>query len=420
MVSLFKHKSFLCFFLAQLISKFGDGITTIIILYLVGTLSKDPLFIGLVLFAQYGPMLLFGFFTGTIADRFPKHYLMIGTDLYRAIIIVIMTFCTHSVWLLICLVFLAGIGNAISFPARSSFIPKLVGENNIAEALSITQSVNSVMQIAGPGIAGILLVFTSPSNILIIDTLSFLLSAFFLSLTAIFLKYKEPFKKDPQSHLSLWTSIRDGVTTVFTLAPLRFLITLLIQIMFAAGIFNTTSTSLILQVFNVSSFHFGMIEAMAGVGAFCGALIGPFLLRRIKPGYLLFFSTAFMGGWMILIFVLQYFPNSYSTGSLYIWVLMIGLINALLNIPISSLFLGLTPDIYRGRAMAILQMASNTGLLLGIVIAGLLSKFLGAVLVTTIAGFLLLIISIITVKMRGFKALLSIDKRAQNKKSMVV
>ncbi|WP_258561120.1 MFS transporter [Thermaerobacillus caldiproteolyticus] len=123
-----------------------------------------------------------------------------------------------------------------------------------------------------------------------------------------------------------------------------------------------------------------------------------------------------MGIWMILVIPLHQFPNIYVIPALYVWVSIIGLINAFLNIPISSLFLGLTPENYRGRAMAILQMASYTGLLLGIVISGILSKFYGSISVTAISGSLLVIISIITVKTKGFKELLTIDKKVSRKK----
>ncbi|MBA2876826.1 MFS family permease [Anoxybacillus caldiproteolyticus] len=215
---------------------------------------------------------------------------MIGADLYRALVMVMMTFSTHSVWLLIILVLLSGIGNAIYYPARSSFIPHLVGEQHITQALSISQIINSIMQIAGPGVAGILLVLTSPSNILMIDAITFLFSAFFTGISVKLIKYKQTIKKNTQPNLSIWNSTKEGIKIVFNLSPLTFPIVLIIQIMFAAGIFNTTSTSLMLQVFNVSSYHYGMIEAMLGVGAFLGAAMGPFLLSHFKPGYLLFFQ----------------------------------------------------------------------------------------------------------------------------------
>ncbi|MCT6831862.1 MAG: MFS transporter, partial [Bacillus velezensis] len=80
----------------------------------------------------------------------------------------------------------------------------------------------------------------------------------------------------------------------------------------------------------------------------------------------------------------------------------------------SSLFLGLTPSKYRGRAMAMLQMSSNFGLVMGILIAGLLSKYFGVVLITALSGGLLVLVSLFTIKMKGYKALLSIEKKPSN------
>lgn len=67
-------------------------------------------------------------------------------------------------------------------------------------------------------------------------------------------------------------------------------------------------------------------------------------------------------------------------------------------------------------------MSSNAGLLLGIVISGLLSRFLGAVFVTAISGTLLVLISLLAAKTKGFKTLLAIDKKMKKPKeeNMVV
>lgn len=420
MVKLLKEKTFFTFCLAQLISQFGDGLTITVVLYLIGTISKDPFLIGLVLFSQYAPMILFGLFTGAIADRFPKHYLMVGADLYRVLIMVAMSLSTEQPFLLIFLIFLNGIGSAVFYPARSSYIPYIVGEKNITEALGISQSIFSIMQIAAPGVAGILLVFTFSSNILMMDAISYIISALLIGLTAKFNKNKEIIDINTLQRVSVWKSTKEGVVTVFRIAPLAFLIILLMQVMLVAGIFNTTSTSLLLQVFNVSRFHFGMIEAMVGIGAFVGAMMGPFILRYIKPGYLLLSSAIFMGGWMVLVATLGYFKNYFGLFPIYMWVLIIGLINAFLNIPISSLFLGLTPVTYRGRSMSILQISSNSGLLLGILGAGMLTKFLGVVSVTVVAGLLLIIVSTVAFNMKGFKTLLMIEDRPnKNKKSEI-
>ncbi|MFJ5963790.1 MFS transporter [Bacillus sp. NPDC093026] len=419
MLAILRQPQFLTFCMAQLISRFGDGLTTIVILYVVGTTSNDPLLIGFVLFCQYSPMFFFGLIGGVTADRFKKHHIMMAADLFRAVILIGMIFSLNHPVVVIMLVFLSGIGSAFFYPARSSYIPAVVGEKNISEAIGFSQSIYSVMQIAGPGIAGLLLLFFSPSFLLIIDIFSYSLSACFILMTAILLKKNNKEKEEipPLSKEKQWTAIKQGLKVVFRSAPLAFLILLLTQVMLIAGIFNTTSNSILLHEFQVSGFHFGMIEAISGIGAVIGSVLGPYLLRKLKPGYILMTITILMGLWMMAVIPIESLEILFGLPPVYLWVFGIGMMNALLNVPISSLFLGLTPNAYRGRAMSILQMFSNFGMILGLIIAGVFSKYVGVIWITFISGGVLLVISLLSLRMKGFSALLTVTKNNKNKLS---
>ncbi|MBR0579006.1 MFS transporter [Bacillus altitudinis] len=420
MIAILKQPRFLTFCLAQLISRFGDGLTTIVILYIVGTTSDDPLLIGFVLFCQYSPMFFFGLIGGVAADHFKKHHIMIAADLFRALILIGMIFSiNHPVYVII-LVFLSGIGSAFFYPARSSYIPVVVGEKNITEAMGVSQSIYSVMQIAGPGIAGLLLLFFSPTILLVIDILSYSLSACLILLTAVLVKKKNKKEEEVSSSFKekQWTAIKLGLKVVFQSAPLAFLIILLTQVMFIAGIFNTTSNSILLHEFKVTGFHFGMIEAFSGIGAVIGSILGPYLLGKLKPGYILITTTIIMGLWMMAILPIEFFETLFGLPPVYLWMFGIGLMNAFLNVPISSLFLGLTPNAYRGRAMSILQMFSNLGIILGLIIAGIFSKYIGVIWITAISGGVLIAISLFSMRMKGFSALLTVTRKNKDKPSV--
>ncbi|WLP60778.1 MFS transporter [Bacillus pumilus] len=420
LIAILKQPQFLMFCMAQLFSRFGDGLTTIVILYVIGTTSNDPLLIGFVLFCQYSPMFFFGLIGGVAADRFKKHHIMIGADLFRSFILIGMIFSLHHPVYVIILVFLSGIGSAFFYPARSSYIPVVVGEKNITEAMGVSQSIYSVMQIAGPGIAGLLLLFFSPTALLIIDIFTYSLSACFILLTAVLVKknIKDEESSLPTSKEKQWTAIKEGLKVVFQSAPLAFLILLLTQVMFIAGIFNTTSNSILLHEFQVSGFHFGMIEAFSGIGAVIGSILGPYLLGKFKPGYILMTTTIFMGIWMMVIIPVEFLETLFGLPPVYLWVFGIGLMNAFLNVPISSLFLGLTPNAYRGRAMSILQMFSNFGIILGLIIAGMFSKYIGVIWITAISGLVLLAISLFSMRMKGFSALLTVTRKNKDKPSV--
>lgn len=252
-----------------------------------------------------------------------------------------------------------------------------------------------------------------------IDILSYSLSACLILLTAVLVKKKNKKEEEVSSSFKekQWTAIKLGLKVVFQSAPLAFLIILLTQVMFIAGIFNTTSNSILLHEFKVTGFHFGMIEAFSGIGAVIGSILGPYLLGKLKPGYILITTTIFMGLWMMAILPIEFFETLFGLPPVYLWMFGIGLMNAFLNVPISSLFLGLTPNAYRGRAMSILQMFSNLGIILGLIIAGIFSKYIGVIWITAISGGVLLAISLLSMRMKGFYALLTVTKENKDKPS---
>ncbi|MEI4790578.1 hypothetical protein WAX46_09855 [Bacillus sp. FJAT-53060] len=133
------------------------------------------------------------------------------------------------------------------------------------------------------------------------------------------------------------------------------------------------------------------------------SILGSYLLGKLKPGYILISTTIFMGIWMMVIIPVEFLEALF----VYLWIFGIGLMNAFLNVPISSLFLGFTPNAYRGRAMSILQMFFN----LGLIIAGMFSKYIGVIWMTAIFGLVLLAISLLSMRMKGFSALLTITKK---------
>ena len=68
--------------------------------------------------------------------------------------------------------------------------------------------------------------------------------------------------------------------------------------------------------------------------------------------------------------------------------------------------------------MSILQMFSNFGIILGLIIAGMFSKYIGVIWITAISGLVLLAISLFSMRMKGFSALLTVTKKNKDKPSV--
>ncbi|MEO6988092.1 MAG: MFS transporter, partial [Aquihabitans sp.] len=72
-----KHRNFKLFFIGQLISQTGTWVTMITQTLLVLSMTKSGLTLGLLLAAQFGPVLVLGAWAGAVADRADKRALLL-------------------------------------------------------------------------------------------------------------------------------------------------------------------------------------------------------------------------------------------------------------------------------------------------------------------------------------------------------
>ncbi|QOR66212.1 MFS transporter [Cytobacillus suaedae] len=411
MLQLLKNKDFFRFWLAQVISHLGDGITRIAVIYLIATISKDPLMIGLVIFAQLLPTAVFGIFFGPLADKYSRKWLMVISDLYRMMIILLMIPFHDSVPILIILIALQGIGSALFDPARSASIPDLVGEKNIQAAIGLSQGTRAAMDIIGPSIGGVLMLMNNFTSIFILDAITFLLSAL-LILTLPLVRAKQDNTQNAQENY--FESIVSGVKQVTGIPALRFLLILLIPVTLVAGVLNTNLVAVLTNVFEVTPAHFGLLESAIGVGAIAGAIvIGPLLLKLIRPSNLLLLGTMIMGSWMILVLPLNEARLAFGIGPIYIWCIMVGVIITLINVPLSSLFLGTTPAYFRGRGSALLGVTASASQMIGLLAGGWLAGVTGVLNGTAISGILLIFSVIAFPFLKGYKELHKIKPNNQ-------
>ncbi|MDP4163102.1 MAG: MFS transporter [Bacillota bacterium] len=418
MFKVLKIPSYFRFWLGQVISQLGDGVATIAIVYLVATLSRDPLLIGLAVFAQLLPTAFFSIFLGPLADKYNRKWLMVGADLYRVVIVLLMIPFYHSAMALIILIAFQGLGSALFDPARSSSIPDLVGETNIQEAVSLSQSTRAAMNIIGPSLGALFMLSKNYVIIFSIDATTFALSALFILSLKSLGKVKSSNSTIEENYFS---SIASGVREVVGMPSLRFLLILLMPITLVMGILNTNLIAVLTNVFHVSAFHFGLTEATLAVGVIFGAaFVGPKALKKLKPSTVLLSATALIGLWMVFIIPLNTLQLNYGIAPIYAWCIIVGIMEACINVPLSSLFLKSTPSEFRGRGSSLLNITASSFQIFGILLGGLVAKDIGVLYGTALAGGLLVVVAILLPLLKGYKSFSDNNKNASESTSQTV
>ena len=180
-----RHRDFRLLWLANSASTLGDDIVRVALALFVVDLTGSATDLGLVLAAYSLPLVGFLLVGGVVADRLPRHRLVIATDLARsalhALLALLIVTGEVRIWHLVVIGVLFGAAEAFYRPAATGLLPQTVPEDEIQEANAVTSMFANVAQFAGPALATALVLGFSAAAAFAIDAATFLVSAVLLA-----------------------------------------------------------------------------------------------------------------------------------------------------------------------------------------------------------------------------------------------
>jgi predicted MFS family arabinose efflux permease len=182
--SLREHPTFRLLFWGQALSVLGDRITPVAIAFAVlGLGSASDL--GLVLAAGGIPFALFALAGGVWADHVGRRRVMLASDIVRAlsqsVTAALLLTGTAEVWMLAVLAFIYGTSAAVFMPALMGLIPQTVSPARLQEANGLLALTRSIASVAGPALAGVLVVSAGSGEAIAVDAATFVVSALCLA-----------------------------------------------------------------------------------------------------------------------------------------------------------------------------------------------------------------------------------------------
>jgi MFS family permease len=150
-------RNFRIFFIGQAISQVGTWLQFIAQALLVLQLTDSGVALGLVTAFQFLPVLVFGAWAGVISDRVDKRRLMLVTQtamMVFALALGVFVLSGHiTVTGVYVLAALTGTANAFDNPSRRVMITELVGETEMANAVSLNSALITGSRVVGPALA---------------------------------------------------------------------------------------------------------------------------------------------------------------------------------------------------------------------------------------------------------------------------
>ena len=169
---------------AQFILNIGEAASDFIIPLVVLKITGSPTLLSLIVVLQMVPYFIFHLPFGALLDRWDRKRSMMLADLGRALfvlVVVVVHFLGGSALTALFVIAIPfGILSSISDAARSAVVPQLVKRSELNSAYAWTESGESVAWIAGPAVAGLVVV-----TIGAIEALSLVSAALFLFSIAI-------------------------------------------------------------------------------------------------------------------------------------------------------------------------------------------------------------------------------------------
>lgn len=369
---------FMKLWLGQTISEFGSRISRAgISLIAVITLTASPNQMGLLTAAASVPVLLFGLFAGVWVDRLRRRPILIAMDLGRMALLLTIPAAAltgHlSMGLLYVVLAALSVMGLIFQNAYHAYLPSLVEREHVVEANSRLSTSDSLAEIGGPAIAGVLIQAISAPIAMIFDALSFLVSAISTSL----IRKPEPPPKPRAVGGSVWREIGEGIRTVAGNPLLRTLAVTFALRSFFGNFYGTLYDIFGIRDLGLTPSILGFAIAAGGVGALIGALLSSRLEKRFGLGRTLigtFFVSSIIGlltplagGSTALATVMLIIPQIVGDGAMTIfWI------NSL------SLQQIVVPNHLLGRTNASIGFLVEGIAPIGAIVAGLLATALGA------------------------------------------
>src|ERR671910_1291543 len=175
--SMHVSRNFRLFFVGQLISVTGTWVNWTAGAVLVLKLTDSGVALGIEAALLFLPVLLFGVYAGSLADRFDKRRILVwsnaGYAALAALQFALVATDVAEIWMVFVIAFLTGLILAIEPPTRQSFYVELVGEEHITNAISLNSAVFTGTRVLGGALAGIMIDAFGLWSPYLLDTVSY-------------------------------------------------------------------------------------------------------------------------------------------------------------------------------------------------------------------------------------------------------
>ena len=278
-----REPNFRWFFLSRFVNMAGGVMAPVALAFAVLHIENSASALGTVLAARSIPMVVFLLLGGVIADRFSRTTVLQCSNVLSALTqaaAAALVISGHAeLWHLIVLEAINGTVSAASFPAMQGLIPQLVAREHLKEANLLLSMSRSLLAIAGPSVAAVLVVTVGPGWALAADAATWAFAAAFL------LRVKLPAAGPVEPGEGMFAELREG-WTFFRTTQWLWVVVLAFGLLNAihAGAIFTLAPALAKETFGIKGYGYAVSAEAIGTLLMSLVLLRLHLARPLFAG----------------------------------------------------------------------------------------------------------------------------------------
>lgn len=180
-----REPQFRLFFLGRSIAQLGSAISPVAFAFAILELTGSASDLGIVFATQTVATVLFLLIGGVVADRLPRHHVMVVADTVQgaatAVFATLLLTGAAQMWQIVILAAVRGAAGAFFAPASGGIVPQIVSHARLQEANALLRLSRNGTSIGGAALGGILVATFGPGWAIAIDAATFGVSAVFLT-----------------------------------------------------------------------------------------------------------------------------------------------------------------------------------------------------------------------------------------------
>jgi MFS family permease len=266
-----RSRNYRLYFVGQLASMCGTWMQTVALSWLVLELTGEGTQVGGVIALQYVAQLLVSPLAGVRIDRVDRRRAVVGAETFLAVqaalLAVVVLTDSQQLWMLYVLGAAQGVGTALEQPARQALLTELVVPDDLPNAVALNGALFQLARIAGPALAGVLIVTIGIGLCFALNALSFVA----IIVAVLAMRSSEMFHRPPLPPAP--GQVRQGMSYAFGDPLLRMLLaSSFVTGMYFGGLSAVVYPLLAKFTFGGNAGTFGVMGALMGAGAAVSAL----------------------------------------------------------------------------------------------------------------------------------------------------